>query len=486
MKLKDVLFGIGAALAGVDAETEIAAVTHDSRKAGPGTLFCALPGADSGVHGIRYAAAALERGAAAVMCDVDAPEGAPSVRVANAEEAYALAAANLDGRPARRLKLVGVTGTNGKTTTTHLIAKILSEAGHKCGLIGTNEILIGEESEPSANTTPEGPELHRYFRRMADAGCEYCVMEVSSHSLALGRVAGLRFAVAAFTNLTQDHLNFHGTMENYADAKARLFRVAAVSVINLDDPWAGKMLNAAAGEKLTYSVKKNEADLVAKYIRLFPDSVEFEALAGNEIQRMKLGIPGMFSVENALAAVGVCRKLGLELGQIAAGLAAARGVCGRAEIVPVERDFTVMIDYAHTPDSLENILKTVRPGTAGRIITVFGCGGDRDRTKRPIMGGIAEDLSDLCVVTSDNPRTEDPEAILADIVAGMKKKNRTVIADRREAIRHALSCARAGDLVLIAGKGHELYQEINGVKRPFDEREVIRECLAAEEKGDKT
>ncbi|MBR4941313.1 MAG: UDP-N-acetylmuramoyl-L-alanyl-D-glutamate--2,6-diaminopimelate ligase [Clostridia bacterium] len=477
MKLRDVLYGLKAVCTGIDEDVEITGITHDSRKVTNGMLFAALPGADSGIHGMTYLEKAMEKGAAAVLCDVDAPEGTPCIRVASAESAYSLAAANLEGRPAEKLKLVGVTGTNGKTTTTHLITEILSRIGKKCGLIGTNEILIDGASESSPNTTPEGPELHRYFRRMVEAGCEYCVMEVSSHSLALGRVAGLRFAVGAFTNLTQDHLNFHGTMDNYAAAKAELFKISDSSVINLDDEAAGIMYAAAEGRKLTYSTKKNSAGLVAKYIRLFPESVEFEALCDQGIKRMKLGIPGMFSVENALTSVGVCLELGMSLSEIAEGLAEAHGVCGRAEIVPVGRDYTVMIDYAHTPDSLENILKTVRASTKGRVITVFGCGGDRDRTKRPIMGGIAEDLSDICVVTSDNPRTEVPEKIVEDIVAGMKKDNREVIVDRKFAIARALEIAAADDLVLIAGKGHELYQEINGVKHHFDEREVIRDIL---------
>ncbi|MBQ1954268.1 MAG: UDP-N-acetylmuramoyl-L-alanyl-D-glutamate--2,6-diaminopimelate ligase [Clostridia bacterium] len=477
MKLCDALYGIKAEIFGVNDNTEIIGITHDSRKVKPGMLFAALPGADSGIHGMTYAEKALAAGAVAVLCDTVDHGDIPVVKVLSSEQAYSLVAANLEGRPAEKLKLIGVTGTNGKTTTTHLITEILTRSGKKCGLIGTNEILIDGASEESPNTTPEGPELHGYFRRMVEAGCEYCIMEVSSHSLALGRVAGLRFAVAAFTNLTQDHLNFHGTMDNYAAAKAELFKIADSSVINLDDESAGIMYAAAEGKTLTYSTKKNSAGLIAKYIRLFPEYVEFDALCDNGIKRMRLGIPGMFSVENALTSVGVCLELGLSLDDIAQGLEAAHGVCGRAEVVPVGKEYTVMIDYAHTPDSLENILRTVRASTKGRIITVFGCGGDRDRTKRPIMGGIAEEMSDICIVTSDNPRTEIPEKIVDDIVAGMKKDNREVIVDRKQAIARALEIARAEDLVLIAGKGHELYQEINGVKNHFDEREIVREIL---------
>ena len=420
MKLCQALYGIKAEILGVNDNTDTVGITHDSRKIKPGMLFAALPGADSGIHGITYAQKAIDNGAVAVLCDTEEHGDYPVIRVASAEKAYSLVAANLEGRPAEKLKLVGVTGTNGKTTTTHLINEILTRSGKKCGLIGTNEILIDGVSEVSPNTTPEGPELHGYFRRMVDAGCEYCIMEVSSHSLALGRVEGLRFAVAAFTNLTQDHLNFHGTMDNYAAAKAELFKIADSSVINLDDEAAGIMHAAATGKTLTYSTKKNSAELIAKYIRLSPEYVEFDALCDSGIKRMRLGIPGMFSVENALTSVGVCLELGMSLDEIAAGLACAHGVCGRAEIVPVGKEYTVMIDYAHTPDSLENILKTVRASTKGRIITVFGCGGDRDRTKRPIMGSIAEEMSDICIVTSDNPRTEVPEKIVKDIVAGRR------------------------------------------------------------------
>ena len=480
MKLNDLLNNIPIQAASCDLTAEVAGITLDSRRCKPGSVFCAVTGAESGVPGIRYAQKAVENGAVCVLCDTDCPADLPFVRVADAELALAEVSANFYGHPAEKLRLIGVTGTNGKTTTTHLVRDILTHAGKKCGLIGTNELMIGDQvitSHPVFSTTPEPPELHALFAQMVEAGCEFAVMEVSSHALALNRVYGLRFEVAAFTNLSQDHLNYHGTMEAYAAAKAKLFRQADCSVINLDDAYAQQMLDAAAGKTVTFSLRNNKADLIAKSIRFLPHAAEFEALTLDSIQRMRINIPGAFSVENALTAVGICNAVGVSLPDIAEGLAGASGVCGRAEIVPVGQPYTVMIDYAHSPDSLSNILKTVRPVTEGQLIVVFGCGGDRDRTKRPIMGRIAECMADFCIVTSDNPRTEEPEAIIDEIVGGMKKTNHIRIENRREAIGHALDMAKPGDFVLIAGKGHEMYQEIQGVRHPFDEREVIRTHL---------
>ncbi len=480
MKLNDLLNNIPIQAASCDLTAEVAGITLDSRRCKPGYVFCAVVGAESGVPGIRYAQKAVENGAVCVLCDTDCPADLPFVRVADAELALAEVSANFYGHPAEKLRLIGVTGTNGKTTTTHLVRDILTHAGKKCGLIGTNELMIGDQvitSHPVFSTTPEPPELHALFAQMVEAGCEFAVMEVSSHALALNRVYGLRFEVAAFTNLSQDHLNYHGTMEAYAAAKAKLFRQADCSVINLDDAYAQQMIDAAAGKTVTFSLRNNKADLIAKSIRFLPHAAEFEALTLDSIQRMRINIPGAFSVENALTAVGICNAVGVSLPNIAEGLAGASGVCGRAEIVPVGQPYTVMIDYAHSPDSLSNILKTVRHVTEGQLIVVFGCAGDRDRTKRPIMGRIAECMADFCIVTSDNPRTEEPEAIIDEIVGGMKKTNHIRIENRREAIGHALDMAKPGDFVLIAGKGHEMYQEIQGVRHPFDEREVVRTHL---------
>ncbi len=477
MKLKDILQDIPYKACTCDLNAEITFLTHDSRQAAPGGLFVALKGADSGIHGMTYAADAVAKGGSGVLCDKPCDPAIPHVQVENAEEAFSLAAANLYGRPAEKLKLIGVTGTNGKTTVTHLVRDILASRGEVCGLIGTNEICIGTETRESHATTPEPPELQALFAEMVKKGCGYCIMEISSHALALGRVAGLTFAVGAFTNLTQDHLNFHKTMDAYAKAKATLFSASRVAVINQDDGYAPVMMRKVKGRLLRFSTKRNDTELVAKNIRLLSAAVSFEALVGDEIQRIHLGIPGAFSVENALAAMGICSGLGLTLSEIATGLAAAGGVCGRAEVLPLDTPYTVMIDYAHSPDSLENILHTVRAVTRGRLLVVFGCGGDRDRGKRPIMGSIAEKIADMCYVTSDNPRTEEPMSIIEEILAGMSRENHVAIENRRQAIGRALDDAQPGDFVLIAGKGHETYQDINHVKYHFDEREVVREHL---------
>jgi len=477
MKLRDILDGIKILESTCSLDNEITEITLDSRATTQGSLFAAVPGIKKGSpHGIDYAADAVGKGAACVLCDLPCPPGIPFVRVENTRDALSVAAENFMGNPAKKLKIIGVTGTNGKTTITNLIKFMLERNGRKCGLIGTVHNMIGNEIISAGNTTPEAAELAKLFDKMVRYGCEYAIMEVSSHALALKRVNGLDFGVGVFTNLTQDHLDFHSDMESYAEAKATLFKNSDVSVINLDDPHAGVMLAAARGEKITYSAISNDADVVAKNIRLMPDSVEFEALTTGTIKRMHLGIPGEFSVSNALAVIAVCARIGISYDEIADSLAAASGVCGRAEVVKTGTDYTVMIDYAHTPDALENILTTLRAVSTDRIITVFGCGGDRDKTKRPIMGKIASELSDICVVTSDNPRTEDPYAIIDDIVKGISGPA-TIIENRRKAIGAALDMARAGDIVLLAGKGHETYQEIQGVKNHFDEREVVLELL---------
>ncbi|MBR6740850.1 MAG: UDP-N-acetylmuramoyl-L-alanyl-D-glutamate--2,6-diaminopimelate ligase [Clostridia bacterium] len=478
MKLKDLLEGVAVIEMTADPETEINNILRDSRLAHKGCMFAALPALTGGRHGIDYAQKAVQAGAECLLCDTDCPEGLPYVRVESAEKAFAICSANFHGNPAKRLRLIGVTGTNGKTTVTHLLKQVLESRGHSCGLIGTNHILIGSAELESKNTTPEAFELHGIFAKMVESGCEFGIMEVSSHALASGRVEGLRFEVGIFTNLTQDHLDFHGCMEAYAAAKRRLADMSEHFVINIDDDYASVFEEAAGEKKLTVSAARDRADIVAKEIRYNPDSVDFVALTTGKLCRMHLGIPGEFSVHNALSAIGGCAALGMSFEEIAPGLAGSEGPCGRAEIVKVDRPFSVMIDYAHTPDALENILMAVRPGVKGRIIAVFGCGGDRDRTKRPKMGAVVERLADVAVVTSDNPRTEDPDAIIAEIVAGMKKKTRPiVIENRREAIAKALSIAREDDLVILCGKGHETYQEINGVKYSFDEREVVRELL---------
>nr|WP_295945785.1 UDP-N-acetylmuramoyl-L-alanyl-D-glutamate--2,6-diaminopimelate ligase [uncultured Agathobaculum sp.] len=477
MKLQELLKGVAVKSSTAAEDMEIKEVRYDSRAVQPGDLFVAIRGYATDGH--QYIGKALEQGAAAIVCE-EAPAGAPCVVVENARRALAEIAANRFGHPADSMVMLGVTGTNGKTTTTYLVKHMLEDAGHKVGLIGTNQNLIGDEVIETERTTPESYELHALFARMRDAGCTHVIMEVSSHSLVLDRVHGIRFAVGAFTNLTQDHLDFHKTMEEYRKAKAILFTISDKGVINLDDPAAKAMLADAQCPCMTFSCEKDAADLTAKNIRLHADGVEFVATTKGGLARVKLPIPGHFSVENALTALGIVLQLGMPLVDAARSLATATGVKGRVEVVPTDTDYTVLIDYAHSPDGVENVLRAVRGFARGRVVALFGCGGDRDRTKRPKMGKIAADLADFCIVTSDNPRTEDPKAIIDDILEGMKgtKTPMQVIVDRPEAIHWALAHAKKDDIIVLMGKGHETYQEVNHVKHHMDEREIVADYFA--------
>lgn len=477
MKLQDLLKGVAVLESTAAPDTEINEVRYDSRAVRPGDLFVAIRGYATDGH--QYIGKALEQGAAAIVCE-EAPAGVPAVVVENARRALAEIAANRFGHPADSMVMLGVTGTNGKTTTTYLVKHMLEDAGHKVGLIGTNQNLIGDEVVETERTTPESYELHALFARMRDAGCTHVIMEVSSHSLVLDRVHGIHFAVGAFTNLTQDHLDFHKTMEEYRRAKALLFTISDKGVINMDDPAAGAMLADAKCPCLTFSCEKDAADLTAKNLKLHADGVEFVAATKGDLARVKLPIPGHFSAENALTALGIVLQLGMPLADAAKSLATATGVKGRVEVVPTDTDYTVLIDYAHSPDGVENVLRAVRGFARGRVVALFGCGGDRDRTKRPKMGKIAADLADFCIVTSDNPRTEDPKTIIDDILEGMKgtKTPMQVIVDRPEAIHWALAHAKKDDIIVLMGKGHETYQEVNHVKHHMDEREIVRDFFA--------
>ncbi len=482
MTLRELLSGLQAKHLSGPADLEISSVCYDSRKARDGSLFVAIKGFRSDGH--QYIAKALELGAAAILVQ-DAPEQPleENVSVWQCEDtraALARIAAVWHGHPERQLKLIGVTGTNGKTTVTHLIRHVLEQNGEKCGLIGTNGVFFGEVARESARTTPESLELYGILREMVDAGMTCAAMEVSSHSLALDRVLGLQFAAAAFTNLTQDHLDFHGDMETYFAAKALLFDRCDTAVYNLDDRWGMRLAQEKTCPAITFSAKENAAELVVKNVRLLPDGVQAVVVRDCDIARLNLPIPGMFSVYNALTAAGCCLALGLTLEQITEALTTASGIKGRAEIVPTDRDFTVMIDYSHTPDSMENILRTVRGYAKGRIIGLFGAGGDRDKEKRPLMGKIGAQGCDLCIVTSDNPRSEEPQAIIDDILSGMDSKARPkVIVDRREAIAWAVQNARKDDIIVLMGKGQETYQEIRGEKIHLDEREEVAKALAS-------
>ena len=479
MKLKDLLNGIKVLELCADPELEIAHVAYDSRKVQPGGMFVAIAGFAS--DGNRFIPMAMGKGAAVVVTAKKPVIDVPYVLVESDRLALALIGTNFYGHPAESMTLVGITGTNGKTSVTLLLKQVLERClGAKVGLIGTMGNLIGDEHIPSERTTPESFELQGLFARMRDAGCTHVVMEVSSHALTLDRVGGVKFDVAAFTNLTEDHLDFHKTMEAYCDAKAMLFERCGKAVINVDDSYAHRMLEKAKCPVVTFSVRGN-GNLNAKDLQLHAQGIRF--LAAPVIEKsveVSLPIPGKFTVYNALTVLGIARSLGIPLDAAAAALEKAKGVKGRIEVVPTPgKDYSILIDYAHTPDGLENVLSSVKDFCKGRLISVFGCGGDRDPMKRPIMGEISGRLADYSILTSDNPRTEDPFAILKQVEEGMKQTNGAyeMIENRREAIRKALEMGRDGDVIVLAGKGHETYQEIMGVKRPFDEKIVVQELL---------
>ena len=478
MKLKDLLKNIDVIHANADLEMQISQVAYDSRKVTPGSLFVAITG--FATDGNRFIPMALEKGAVAVVTAHKPEMDIPYILVASDRMALAQLGANWYGHPAKAMTMIGVTGTNGKTSVTLLLKHVLEQvAGAKVGLIGTMENYIGQEVVPTERTTPESFEVQGLFARMRSAGCSHMVMEVSSHAISQDRVGGVHYDVAAFTNLTEDHLDFHKTMENYCDAKAELFRRCDKAVLNADDPWFGRISAGATCPVLMTSAHENRG-LHAQNVQMLADGVSFTAVLEDTRVPVRLPIPGKFTVYNALTVLGIALQLGISLEQAAAALATARGVKGRVEVVPTPgKDYTVLIDYAHTPDGLENVLSSVKDFCKGRLIAVFGCGGDRDRTKRPIMGKIGTDIADIAIITSDNPRTEDPAAIIADIVAGLPKdaKNYEVIENRIEAIHHAMDIGQKDDIIVLAGKGHETYQEIHGVKHHLDEREVVAAYL---------
>lgn len=474
LKLSQLLDGVSLLEDHVGQDVEITSLSCDTRTMQPGALFVAL----EGLHwdGKDFITQALEKGAVAVLCAHAPQESGPWLVVQEPRRELAQLSANWFGHPDRELTILGVTGTNGKTTTTYLLKAMLETVlGAKVGLIGTNQNMIGEETQPAQRTTPESYDLHALLRQMADADCSHVVMEVSSHALALHRVTGLSFEAAVFTNLSQDHLDFHGTMEAYRAAKAQLFSQCKMGIFNLDDETGSGFAQTTPCARYTYSENKPEADLLAKNIRLLADRVEFEALTLGAICRVRLPIPGGFTIYNALGVIACGLALGLELSTIAASLASAKGVKGRVEVVSVPASYTVLIDYAHTPDALEKILLTARDFTPGRLLCLFGCGGDRDKSKRALMGEIAAHLSDVVILTSDNPRTEKPEAIMDHVEKGIAKKECTLLreVDRKKAIRLALKNARPGDVIVLAGKGHETYQEVDGARLHLDEREEV-------------
>ncbi len=477
MKLGELLHNIPILETNADLEQEITGVSYDSRHTSPGDLFIALEGYETDGH--RFIPMAREKGAACVLCQKAPQDGGPYVRTGDSRGALAQAGRNWFGDPAGEMTMVGVTGTNGKTTTTYLLKDVLEKAaGAKVGLIGTNQNMVGDEVLHTERTTPESFELQALFRRMADAGCTHVVMEVSSHALCLQRVAGIRFAAGLFTNLSQDHLDFHGSMEDYCGAKALLFRQCEKGVYNADDPWADRVTRGAPCPLSSFGEKAGE--LRGENIRLAVDGVDFDACRDGETVPVRVNIPGGFTVYNALGVMAAARELGVPLADSARVLRQSAGVKGRVEVVPVPGEYTVLIDYAVTPDAIENVLATVRDFAKGRVVILFGCGGDRDRGKRPKMGRIAARMADFVVVTSDNPRTEVPGDIIADILPGLEGTETpyVVVEDRVEAIRYALDHARKDDVIILAGKGHETYQIVGHEKRHLDEREVVAAYIA--------
>ena len=465
------------------ADAEIASLAYDSRRVQPGALFFCVSGFN--VDGAGFAADALAAGAAALVVERELELDAPQLVVPSVRNAMGVVADRFYEHPSRELELIGVTGTNGKTTTTYLVRGLLEACGTQTGLLGTVQSIIAGRQREVERTTPEAIDLQADLRAMADGGDGACAMEVSSHALALGRVAGARFSAAVFTNLTQDHLDFHTDMEDYFRAKRLLFEpptppAPGVCVVNRDDPY-GERLAAELPGAVTFSLAA-EADYRADEVRSELTGASFTLDVRGERRKLRIPLPGRFNVQNALAALAVCHERGRPLEQLLDALERPLRVPGRFEPVTDDEPFAVLVDYAHTPDSLENVLAAARglvEGGPGRVISVFGAGGDRDRTKRPLMGAASARLADITIVTSDNPRSEDPEAIIAEILSGTGP-DVTAITDRREAIIHAVGLAREGDVLIIAGKGHEQGQEFAaGRKVPFDDVVVAREALAA-------
>ncbi len=456
------------------APVEIADLAYDARAVVPGALFFCVPGERHDGHA--FARDAIDRGAAALVVERPLALDVPQLVVADARAAMPRAAVTFFGDPTAELDVAGVTGTNGKTTTTFLLASILAAAGRRPGLLGTIESRVGGERRPAVRTTPEAIDLQRAFRQMLDAGDRSCALEATSHGSELGRLGGVRFAALAFTNLGQDHLDFHGTLERYFDAKRRLFvERRPPSAVNVGDEHgrrlADELRSLGHGQLLTFGFSE-DADVRPDGLELDAHGARFSAGSLDVTTRLR----GRFNVENVLAAIAIGRLLQLGDDAIVRGIAELTGVPGRFETVDEGQPFTVVVDYSHKPDALENVLRTARDLTRNRLFVVFGCGGDRDRGKRPVMGRIAAELADVAIVTSDNPRTEDPDAIIAEVVEGGDGALE-VESDRRAAIEQALALARDGDVVVIAGKGHEQGQEFADRTLPFDDREVARELL---------
>ena len=488
--LKDIISTLDVQQVQGDQNVSIQDITADSRAVKLNSLFIALDGAT--VDGHNYIDKAVAAGAVAVIVSkpVTVPDDVCVITVSDTRQAMMVCVPYFFDYPANRMRMVGVTGTNGKTTTTHMIRHILKAQGHKVGVIGTVHIMIGDTSYPIHNTTPDVVDLQHILHQMVQENVEYCVMEVSSHALALGRVSGVEFDTAVFTNLTQDHLDFHKTFENYLAAKCKLFEQVSASdqvkdnkgaVINIDDSYGYRVMEKTTAPTITYSTL-GKGTLNASDVHMSTKNSQYTVNYKGESYPVSMNTTGLFNVYNTLAAIGACLQEGISMEAIDTALKTFSSVPGRFELIEEGQDFAVVVDYAHTPDGLQNILETAKAIKENRIIIVFGCGGDRDATKRPIMGRIAAEYGDKIYVTSDNPRTEDPVQIVKDVEVGVKEALRDgtsyeVIVDRREAINHAIHDAKAGDIVIIAGKGHENYQILKNETIHFDDREEARKAL---------
>lgn len=474
MKLSQLLFG--ADVENAYEDVEISFVTDNCEKCVKNCAFVCIEGKNHDGHD--YIEKAEKNGAAVFITQKDTGRE-NQIIVKNTRKTYALMCSNLFGEPSKKMKLIGITGTNGKTTTANIIYSLLTLFGEKAGLIGTVENIVDGEKNESIYTTPDAFEFNRLLRKMADCGTKYCVCEVSSQALDQCRTDGCRFSVGVFTNITKEHLDYHKTFDNYLSAKKKLFSSCENAIINLDDPHADSVLSDIGCDAMTFSVKKDEADITAKNIRYGHGFAEYAAVMYCSIGRVRISGIGEYSVKNSLAALAVMIKLGFGFEETCEKMSLVKPVRGRGEVIETGKDFSVIIDYAHTPDALYNVLYALSREKKGRLIVLFGCGGDRDKSKRADMGSIASSLADIAIVTDDNPRNESEDEIIGDILSGMNNQKCRIYVekDRTRAIKLALESAKKDDIVLLAGKGHEAYQIIKNQKMPFDEREKVAEIL---------
>lgn len=482
MKLNELIRNLDVVKIIGDLDLEINGIVYDSRKVEKNYIFVCISGAKADGH--QYVKEAVKKGASALIVekDIENIQDATVIKVPDSRRALAAISVNFYKNPTQDMSVIGVTGTNGKTTITYLIQNILETNGVHCGLIGTISCKFLDKIYPVKNTTPESLELQKLFREMVNLGVNACAMEVSSHALEMSRVEGIQYKIGVFTNLTREHLDFHGNLENYKNAKKKLFyKTSLANIINVDDS-CGKEIAAEIKSLpvslLTYGIDQ-KADIYAENVRVFSKGTKFTLITPNFSGDIIFRTPGVFSVYNCLAAAAICFELGFDFEQIKQGLESIHGVPGRFELVQDIGQHTVIVDYAHTPDALENVLNAIQEFARGKIITVFGCGGDRDKTKRPIMGKIAGILSDLCIITSDNPRTEEPTVIMKEIEVGIKNTDckYKIIESRKEAIREAIKMSKQEDVILIAGKGHEDYQILGDKIIDFDDRKIVKEIF---------